>query len=178
MTDPRAANCRQFSIDNAGLVTGVELDYRELPGGQFRLVKVELIDERAAQGNTVANCIVLDKDGNQAAAPVYLAWPWPNRTDWALPGNPHGQHMITNGYAPPDSGPLMVYVGDAAGNPIGDVIGGLGLPHNRHVSYMTVWRERAAEPDPDPEPEPAPALDVAVARIANALERLASHLGA
>jgi hypothetical protein len=159
--------------DSAGRVISVELVHVPIPTARYALLRVELIEEEAAQGNTVASCVVLDANGVQTAESVYLAWPFPDLSNRALPGNPNNQHMIMNGYAPPSIGPLALYVGDRAGAPISDVIGGLGLPGNRHVCYRATWQERTAEP----EPEPHPSSD-SFGRIAAALERLAAHLGA
>ena len=153
MNDPRAENCRGFTVNAEGKVTGVYLEVQPVPGARYALLRAELIDEVAAQGNIVATCAVLDANGIQTAENVYLAWPYPNMTDKALPGNPSNQHMITNGYTPPEVGPLALYVGDANGAPISDIIGGLGLPYNRHVCFRATWRERGAQQPPtDPTP--------------------------
>jgi hypothetical protein len=179
MDDPRAQNCRAFRVDAAGKVIGVELEYVPVPSARYELIQVVLIDETEAAGQTVANFTVLDKNGVQAYERVWLAWPWPTMTDRSLPGNPNSQHMITNGYNPPDRGPLAMYVGDTGGNTISDMVGGLGLPFNRHVCYYMTWRERGSvEPDPEPEPEPNGDYGAVLERIASALERLTTHLGA
>ncbi len=184
-TDPRAENCRAVAVDGAGKVTGVELRVVAQPGAKFELVRVELIDEAAAQGNTVATCVVLDANGVQTADTVYLAWPFPALGNVLRPGNPNGQHMITNGYNPPDIGPLALYVGDGAGKPISDIIGGLGLPWKRHVCFRATWRERSSGngggDTGGSEGENGAALvriAASAERAAAALERLAAHLGA
>lgn len=178
MSDPRAENCRGFRVTD-GKVTGVLLAVDERPAAQYELVRMELIDEVAAQGNTVATCEVLDKEGFQTAASVYLAWPWPNLTERALPGNQVGQHPITNGYKPDEGlGPLALYVGDAAGNVISDVVGGLGLPYNRHVSFRATWLERdPAEPGDGGDGGDGEVVGLLL-RIAEGIERLVRHLGA
>lgn len=163
--DPRAENCRGVAA-YGGQVTGVELVFRPMPSTQYELLRAELIDEAAAAGNTVANCVVLDKNGVQTGERVWLAWPWPELgAGRMLPGNPNNQHMITNGYTPPNLGPLALYVGDSEGEPISDVIGGVGLPWNRHVCFRMTWRERGTvEPEPDPETDPDNAEVVALLR--------------
>lgn len=189
--DPRAENCRCVATDQAGRVVGVELAVDVRPGTRYELARVDLIDEVAAMGNTVATCTVLDRNGLELSERVYLAWPWPSIENRALPGNQNGQHPITNGYRPPELGPLALYVGDAAGQVLSDVVGGLGLPWNRHVSFRATWRERVAdapdgpaEPDVPEDPEYDEFLGlmgaglVALERCAGALERLATHLGA
>lgn len=176
-TDPRAANCRGALLDNGGKVIGVELVYVPIPTARYALLRVELIDEIAAQGNTVATCVVLDSNGVQTGETVFLAWPFPNLANTARPGNPDGKHMITNGYTPPALGPLALFVGDQFGKPVSDVIGGLGLPLNHHVCFRATWQERSAVVEPEPDPEPEPNAD-SFERMAVALERLVAHLGA
>jgi hypothetical protein len=185
--DPRAANCQKFAVDAAGRVVGVELAVLQLPKAQYELIRVELIDENQAQGNTVASCYVLDKEGLQVGTPVSLAWPWPDLTDYALPGNPNNQHPITNRYFPPEVGPLALCI-RVNGVIISDIVGGLGLPGGHHVSFRATWRERSAPGNPDPEPPDDPPDNTflglwlraveAQERMAAALERLAGHLGA
>lgn len=181
MSDPRSENCRAFALNPAGLVVGVELIYQPQPAARYELIRVELIDEPTGGvgGPTVANCTVLDRAGVQIAERVYLAWPWPNLTERALPGNPNGQHMLANRYFPPSLGPLALYVGDANGGIIGDVIGGLGLPLGHHVSFRATWQERGSEPPPG---EPPPGVDYAallaeVQALRGDVRELALHLG-
>lgn len=143
MTDPRAENCKAFKVNADNQVIGVELQYREMPETQYRLVSVELIDEPSAKGNTVATYAVYNAENRPTSAPVRLAWPWPDLQHSLLSGNPNNQHMITNGYNPPQVGPLAMYVSNASGGPISDIIGGLGLPYNRHVCYSMSWVDRA-----------------------------------
>lgn len=154
VVDPRGANCRGFELDGNGKVSGIQLVFVEKPATKYRLVRVNMLDEASAAGNTVATFSVLDGEGIEAAEKVYLAWPFPDCNNRALPGNPNRQHMIMNGFNPPNIGPLAIYVGDDQGNPISDIIGGLGLPLKRHVSFTMVFKERAAAPDPDPDPDP------------------------
>lgn len=182
-SDPRAENCRGFRVDGAGKVIGVELAYVPNPSTRYELARVELLDEYAAGGGTVAKCQVL-ADGVVTGERVYLAWPFPSLEQRLLPGNPNGEHMITNGYdaAQGQRGPLALYVGDAAGGVISDVIGGLGLPNNRHVSYLATFRPRAGAPSGPGADEAALALQARIAagveRAAGAMERLAAHFGA
>lgn len=179
MTDPRAENCRRFELDHYGQVIGVALTHEARPETPYRLARAELVDEATAQGNTVATCRVLDAQGIQLAAPVRLAWPYPQLTYSALPGNQANQHVITNAYTPPSIGPLALYVSDSDGAPISDIIGGLGLPLGHHVSYALTWVARAEAVEPEQPSEPA-ACDhcPALLRIAEALEKMARHFGA
>lgn len=179
MADPRAENCRAYHLDAGGRVDGVKLEYLEVPSSLYRLVLVQLIGEAEAAGNTVATCTVLDLHGVTVAERVYLAWPWPSIANRALPGNPSGQHMISNGYdaAKGALGPLGLYVGNAAGNPISDLVGGLGLPNNRHVCFRATWQERSTEPEPGSGVDLAPVLSKLDAIHAD-LAKFMKHLGA
>ena len=157
MTDPRAENCKASKIVN-GLIMGVELAYVPNPSLKYELIRCGLIDEptNGVGGPTVASCVVLDKDNIQTTERVFLAWPWPGMKDGhGLPGNPGGQHMISNKYNADkgEKGPLGLYVGDANAVPISDLIGQVGLPNGHHVSYHFIWKERGAAPiEPVPEP--------------------------
>ena len=155
MADPRADNCKAFHLDGSGKVDGVELAYREIPSAMYELYNVRLITEAAAGGATVASFAVYDAHGFAVSENVYLAWAWPDLKDGKLlPGNQNNQHMIVNTYDPPALGPLAMFVGDDQGHIISDVIGGLGLPNHRHVSYQMAWRLRDTDHDVDPPPDP------------------------
>lgn len=182
--DPRAENCRAFHKDFDGKVDGVELTVVAVPGSTYALRSVALIDEAAAQGNTTAACFVLDKDGLPVGGErVWLAWPWAGGNDTSfpergLPGNSNypATHVITNGYWPPERGPLAIYVGDAVGVVRSDVVCGLGLPLNRHVCYQMVFQERVAEaPENEllPEHEPIMAVGLLADKCRWWLEELA-----
>jgi hypothetical protein len=181
MPDPRSANCQGYA-ENAGLVTGVLLHVLERPTAPYALKRVELIPEAAAAGNCVARCTVVDAAGLPISEHIYLAWPYDgetaNYTMKSLPGNPSGEHFISNGYTPPAPGPLMIFLGDAEGQIISDVCAGLGLPKNHHVCYALVFQQRSADSPPQ---QPTPDLNptnALLAEIANYLARLCRHLGA
>jgi hypothetical protein len=180
MSDIRAENCRAF-VERDGLIMGVELIHRINPTALFRLLRVDLLDERAngVGGPTIANVAMVDAAGLAVmTARVALCYPWTPefaglRFENALPpGNPAYpyQHIITNGYWPPALGPLAIAVLDADGNIISDVIGGLGLPKNHHVSFAMTFREVGA---PDVEPgEPGGDYSEQLANIESCLETL------
>lgn len=173
--DPRASNCRAYSLDSQGKVNGVELVYEERPTSKYRLMLVQLIEEAAAANNTTATCSVLNKDNIPVADTVYLAYPYwraedaeahkkdPERLlqNKLVPGNPDNRHMILSTYNHNVIGPLALYVGDSAGNPISDIIGGLGLPDNRHVCFLATWKERSETVVTGPLPEDETATDAA-----------------
>ena len=173
MNDPRSENARQFTTNN-GMVTGVELAHIPVAGSKWELVQVALIDEASAQGNTVARVLVRDKEGIDSQVNCYLAWPWKGwhapspLENKQLPGSANYpyEHVISNGY------------NDAQGNVISDVIGGLGLPHNHHVSYHLVFRERGTiDPNTHPETDPGGDITERLQRIEEKLNRLAAHFG-
>ena len=156
MANPLAPNCQAYSTDANGLVTGVKLGITPVAGATYEAVKVELIPESAAQGQTVAKCSVLDKDGLPTAIPVRMAWPGagPTFAESGLPGNLNNEHFISNGYDPRTSiGPLALYVGphNAAQS---DIVYGFGLPDKHHVSWIVVFKEKGAIVPPPIDPPP------------------------
>lgn len=173
-----------FVTDSAGRVTGVYLEVQPVPSSLYELIRVDLIDEptNGVGGPTVATFAVLDKNGLQTAERVWLAWPYPGLQDGKLlPGNAQNQHMITSVYHPPDVGPLAMYPGDAAGQPLGDICGGLGLPRGHHVSFRLTWRARGTTPPPPDDDDDDTSVhdySLVLGRIAETLDRLAAHLGA
>jgi hypothetical protein len=180
MADPRADNCKAFHVDGGGKVDGVLLEYAARPSAMYELVYVKLISEALAGGSTVASFAVYDKSGVAVSEVVWLAWPWPSLSDGKLPpGNANGQHMIVNGFnaAGGEIGPLAMYVGDAKGNIISDVIGGLGLPNNRHVCYQMAWKERGGVNPPDPGDGDNADVLAAIAALDARVKALALHLG-
>lgn len=162
MTDPRATNCQAFHLNAAGQVDGVELTVVPVPAAQYVCKSVSMVDEGAAQGQITAQVLVYDKAGFPVmGAKVYLAWPWTGGAEMAnraLPGNTNypPNHVISNGYNPPARGPLAIYVGHADGSVNSEVVGGLGLPNNRHVSFNLMFQERNTDAPPVEPPVTAP----------------------
>lgn len=170
-----ASNVKHFQTDNQGRVVGVQLGIHTLSDTKYQVYRVELIDEIEANGQTVAYCSVLDRNNVSLNTPVRMAWPWGEYPNWhnsGMPGNPHNQHMITEGYKPPNLGPYALFVGPQDA-PISDIVYGLGLPFNRHVSFNIVFKERGGAPDDGND-----AGDVtATMQILHELRRLNKHLG-
>ena len=160
--NPLSDNCRAYA-DDGGKVTGVDLDYYPMPDTEYELLKCELVEEVQAHGETVAYISVYDENNLPTQEPVWLAWPYdiggklPSRFPHRLPpGNNHTpfEHMITNGYSPPDKGPLAIYVGHTDGRYNSDVVAGVGLPYKHHVSFRLVYRKRTGVAPPQPHPDP------------------------
>jgi hypothetical protein len=169
-------------VDADGKVVGVELDWLPVPEARYRLVRVRLLDEYEAQGKTVARVSVRDQEGRQVQEQVGLGFPYDGTISFKHVIWPGGaeqmpvEHMIVNGYVPPNRGPLGIGVYDGQGRLISDVVGGLGLPLNHHVSYEVVFVERGEEiPDETEEPPPGDVdvwLPVVLGRIEGKLDRL------
>lgn len=160
-----AENCQGYRVDGNGKVIGVQLGIYAVAGSRYEVYSARLRDEYEANGNRGAYCQVLDKNGVKLGVPVRMAWPWnggPNFVDSALPGNPNNDHPLSNGYIPPALGPLAFYIG-GHNSPASDIVYGVGLPLNRHVSFDIIFRERGAvvQPPIDPPTEPGdPGADV------------------
>lgn len=170
-----AANCQGFKLDSSGKVVGVQLGVYAVAGSRYEVYSVRLRDEYEAQGNTVARCQVLDRNGISTGQSVRMAWPWNGGTsfgDSALPGNPSNEHFVSNKYWPPNVGPLCLYVG-MHNLPESDIVFGLGLPMGHHVSYDIVFRERGAVVQPPIDP---PTNDPVLRGLALRIERIEKTL--
>ncbi len=154
MANPLHENCQGFKVDAAGKVIGVQLGITKVEGALYEVYSVRLRDEYESVGQTIAACAVLDANGINTGIQVRMAWPGkgPMFQDSGLPGNPNNTHMITNGYNPPNQGPLALHVG-GHNAPISDIVYGLGLPLNRHVSYDVVFKIKGAVVDPPTDPD-------------------------
>ena len=155
MANPLDPNCTEVKVDTNNKVVGIKLGITLVQNSQYELYRVRMRDEYEAGGQTIANCSVLDKNGVSTGIQVRMAWPGagPTFTDSALPGNPNNQHMITNGFdATAKMGPLALYVGNH-NQPISDIVFGLGLPWNRHVSFDVVFKEKGSVTLPPTDPD-------------------------
>jgi len=149
-SNPLDYNCTAFRVDANGKVIGVKLGITLVSGAKYGLYSVRLKDEYESGNTTVANCSVLDKNGINTGIQCNLSWPGPGPTfaNTLLPGNPNNQHVIINGYnANEKMGPLAIHVGSKDA-PISDVVFGLGLPFNRHVSFDVVFKEKGGVVEP------------------------------
>lgn len=146
MSDPRAENCKQFGLSSDGKVIGVELGITKIPNAKYEIYRVSLIDENAANGQTVASCQVLDKNHVVTGEQVRLTWAGkePPFSDSGLSGSGNNVHVIVNGYNPPSIGPLALHTG-AFNNPTSDIVYGLGLPYKHHVSYNVTFIEKSKD---------------------------------
>jgi hypothetical protein len=154
--DPRAENCKRFAVNNMGKVIGVELIYIPMPNTKYQLYNVYLVDEISAVGRTVAKFNVINKNGIPVYENVAMSYPWTGNINdlkySLLPGNPNQEHIISNGYKPPEHGPLAIHVGKTYAEINSDIIAGLGLPNNAHVSYQIVFIERDTSGEENPPP--------------------------
>jgi hypothetical protein len=162
--DPRAANCKAFHLAANGKVDGIALVHQPIPSARYACVKAELIDEAAAQGNTVVTVNILDADGLLTAERALMVWPYGGALAEdapAGPGNTDNRFTVTSKYAPPAIGPLGFIVGDVSNAPISDYIWGYGLPGGRHISGRVTFKERGILPQVAlPEQEPVMAVGV------------------
>lgn len=181
-TDPRTNNARQFALNAAGQVVGMNLPYEARPATKYRIARAALIDEVQALGEHVCRFSVQDAQMIPVTERVVLRWFDPDKGERrALPGNQDNKHVISSSFPSATAiGPLDILIEDAAGNIISDVWRGLGLPDKRHVCFEVAFVERTAGAEPEPEPgDDEPGADAAVlTRIAAALERLVAHFGA
>lgn len=164
-------------MDAAGKVVGVQLGILPVAGSRYEVYSVSLRDEYSAGGRREAYCQVLDRNGIRVGAVVCLGYPWNGGATFAnnlTPGNPDNTHPIVNHYTPPNVGPLAVYVG-RPNAPESDIVFGLGLPLNRHVSFDIIFRERGAvvQPPIDPPIEPPTAdWQARLVRLERAMDAL------
>jgi len=155
-------NCQGYKTDANGKVIGVQLGILPVAGSRYEVYSATLRNEYDAGGRREAYCQVLDKNGIKVGAVVRLAYPWSGGPTFAHnlpPGNPDNTHPIINGYIPPNVGPLALYVG-APNAPESDIVYGVGLPLNRHVSFDIIFRERGAVVVPPVDPPTDPGADV------------------
>lgn len=145
MADPRALNCRAYSQDASGLVTGIELGITTIANSKYEVYAVNLIDEKSAGGQTIATCQVLDKNGINTGEQVRLTWAGkqPPFADSGISGSGNNVHVISNGFSPPSVGPLALHTG-GFNTPTSDIVWGLGLPFRHHVSFHVIFREKGA----------------------------------
>ncbi len=142
----------------AGRVLGVKcgISEAEAQPGQpvFKLTSAAFIDEVEAKGQHMVYVDVLDESGRRLnGQTVEHGWPWEKypKNDEVVTDTVNGDHLAQWGlYAGYDAnkvayGPYWVRVGGAS-----DVFYGMGLPWNRHVSYVTVFQRTYTATTPTP----------------------------
>jgi len=167
---------------------------------KFELVKVEELD-----GQAVLMVHLLNEYGiPHSGQPVCLSWPSLAAPSPNIPAIPAGSkscyttrgviQKTENGqtgfglsggsyYSPPGGGPYSVFV--LSPSTYSDCITGVGwLGGTNHLgpcrlTFQIVTAGAQPDPNPDPQPDPVPSGDVlaVLTRIADALEKLAAHLG-
>lgn len=124
-------NTKQLRFEN-GLVTGIQLFIEEDSQSKYKVTELELIDETTAQGRTIAYC--------DSPSQLYLCYPYRRGYKNFENEIPVGKEVvIANGFNPNDYGYLAIKSEN------GDVVGGLGLPANHHVSFKIKWEEKQRE---------------------------------
>ena len=169
VSDPRASNCKAFHVSASGMVDGIELVYTPVPSAKYACVSAQLIDEAAAQGNTVVTVDIFDQNGIRTAERALMEWPYGGSPAADSPvgsGNPSNQFATTSKYIPPVIGPLGFMVGDANKNPISDHIWGYGLPGGRHISGYVAFKERGEVVIPPPAVPPTGNLELDIRNLA------------
>ena len=178
-TDPLDATCAGFQVDAAGNVTGLKIAIIKLPGAQYGVYRVHVRGTVECQGNTNVYAKVLDAQNiEESTSAIKKLWPYPTFDAEDSPvgdGNGKGEFEISSKFrADLTIGPLGFGVYGPDGTLISDVVVGFGQPeYHPHVGGDVVFRKIVSASEPEPEPSAD-----GLTRIAEALERLASHLGA
>jgi hypothetical protein len=125
-------NTKKFKVDSSGKVIGVQLFVEDVPNQEYIVTHLRLVDEYESNGKTEAICNSTDRRD------FYLSWPYRRGRlvfeNSALPGNNNGIHIIVNSYkSSNDYGFLAIHLGKKP--IISQIVGGLGLPDNRHIGY-------------------------------------------
>lgn len=140
-------NTKQYKEIN-GKVIGVKLEIVPVLNQQYRVETLTLIDENTARGKTVATFFV---EGQKHKC--MLGYPFAkdgNFQNKLAVGGSNNEHIITNGFNPNNSiGPLSIFVADERGNCISEIVTGLGLPNNHHVSFVVGFKKEVEVGIPD-----------------------------
>ena len=154
-------NTKGYKEEN-GVVTGVRLFVVQPASFRYKVSHLRLIDEKESNGRTMAYCSCTDGRGD-----IYLTYPYASLEHYAASGGNNGHHPITNGYNPKiEIGPLSICVGKPCES---EIVTGLGLPNNHHISFEVVFspiNEVPVEPPSPIEPgEDYKQLELRVRRI-------------
>lgn len=134
------ANTKEYKELN-GKVVGIKLMVVLTPNQLYKVETLTLIDENTALGKTVCTFFVEEQKHK-----CFLGFPFASDGNFKnrLPvGGSNNEHVITNGFNPSNGnfGPLSIYVGDERGNCISEIVTGLGLPNNHHVSFVVGFKK-------------------------------------
>lgn len=157
-------NTKKFGMYPGGKIKSVALQVKDIPGQKYVVSHLRLIDEVEARGRNVAFCSSTDGRGD-----IYLTYPFDSFNYFLSSGGGNSNHPITNGYSPPSRGPLSICLGNLCES---QLVMGLGLPFNRHVSYEIVFSPVS---DGNPTDPTNPDLSLLTARI-EILERQMEHV--
>jgi hypothetical protein len=155
--DPRQPNARTHSTDSNGRVTAVWLTVHVDPKARFRCVNAFVKGEEEAKGQTIILISVRDKNGNAQNNQVIMATGYQGQAgpfdDYLTPGNAFYpvQHILADShdgkgctFIPPALGGIAIFVAKTGDIRVSDsdIVGNLGLPYARHVSYVLEFQER------------------------------------
>ena len=147
--DPRDDTAKGHRQDSNGKITGIHVNVHTLPDIRFRCTSVQVMSEEKSMGQTVCYVTVKNRAGViQCNERVVLATGYNGGLTFdaildAGNGNVPVEHMLSGGpFNPPNLGPLAVFVADANGKPVSDVVGNLGLPYKRHINVLIEFTER------------------------------------
>lgn len=143
--DPRRKSAQFHTLDeDTGKVLGVHLTVHERADTAFKCASVRVLGEEEARGQTVAR-VSFEGDLNDG---VFLGL----LTGYSGSGDRFAERLalsnweavITNKFNPPNLGPLAIALITEDGVIVSDVVGSLGLPYGRHVSYEISFRWRGS----------------------------------
>jgi hypothetical protein len=144
---PDAVNCPWVSVQPCGVAVGGCSTVMPC----WRLVDFVFQDEEQSGGRHNIYITVLDESGApKSGIQAHQAWPDGDTSQATLGGVT--DFGVYGGPFYPDRGevgPYQVYI--EARNK-SDVVAGMGLPANRHVSYLLTFRWTTAAPAPAPAP--------------------------
>lgn len=163
MIDPRTENARSHQIDGGGKVVAVHVTVHEQPNTFWQCRLVRLIDEYAAQGQTVIRNFF---DGAQSGNVFLLTGYQGSLTGFneRIPDTSGKGELVMAGanaiFVPPNLGPLAVCVDDYDS----DIVASLGLANGRAISFEIHWvmRDRfslSVVPSEDPLSQRVSALE-------------------
>lgn len=135
MHDVRSDSARDHTVDKSGRVTGVHLTVHDLPTSPFKATLVSVLGEDRSGGQTVARIKVVDDSGSGLRPVLFTGYRGNTESfDEMIEVNGYVA-VIASKFDPPNLGPLAIGLVDQYGRMQSDLVGSLGLPWGRHVSF-------------------------------------------